>query len=123
MLPWPTCPPACLPACLTNPTHLLYALPAPTSASAAGGWSLEWAGQAQRDHPAWLHPAVLVLTAAFDSLDNERAARQPLGLFGRLRAGTAAGAAGEAGEGAERQGAGWRGWLASALRFHGRSQL
>ena len=82
---------------------------------------LEWHGAAQRNHPAALHPAVFVLTAAFDSLDHERAARTPLGLFARLRAAraAAAGSGGEPAGEAEHRG-GWRGWLAGALRFHGR---
>ncbi len=64
---------------------------------------------------------MFVLTAAFDTLDSERAARQPLGLFSCLRAARAAGAADE-GEGgvAEAKEQGWRGWWQSALRFHGR---
>ncbi|PRW20219.1 chaperone -domain-containing [Chlorella sorokiniana] len=85
-----------------------------------GGWCLEWAGDAHKGHPAWLDPAVFVLTAAFDTLDSERAARQPLGLFSRLRAARAAAAAGSGEEGAtEAQEQGWRGWWKSALRFHG----
>lgn len=88
----------------------------------AGGWCLEWAGDAHRGHPAWLDPAVFVLTAAFDTLDSERAARQPLGLFSRLRAARAAAAAGGGeGDAAQAQEQGWRGWWKSALRFHGRS--
>ncbi|KAL4420845.1 hypothetical protein ABPG75_010501 [Micractinium tetrahymenae] len=82
-----------------------------------GGWYLEWAGREQAGHPAALHPAVFVLIAAVDSLDHGRAARQPLGLFGRLRAERAAGQP----EGAAVEaGGGWRGWVASVLRFHGR---
>lgn len=80
-----------------------------------GGWCLEWAGHSQSEHPAWLHPSVLVLTAAFDSLDHERQGRQPLGLFARIRAAAAAAAAGEEQGGA----AGWRGWARSMMRFHG----
>ena len=89
----------------------------------AGGWCLEWAGDARKGHPAWLHPAVFVLTAAFDTLDHERAARQPLGLFARLRAAKAAAAAagGEEGGSAAAQEQGWRGWWRSVLRFHGRA--
>ncbi|KAL4451255.1 hypothetical protein ABPG77_009327 [Micractinium sp. CCAP 211/92] len=82
-----------------------------------GGWYLEWAGREQEGHPAALHPAVFVLTAAMDSLDHERAARQPLGLFARLRAEREAGQAGAATAGV---GGGWRGWVGTMLRFHGR---
>ena len=82
-----------------------------------GGWYLEWAGREQEAHPAALHPAVFVLTAAMDSLDHERAARQPLGLFGRLRAEREAEQAGAA---AAEASSGWRGWVGSMLRFHGR---
>lgn len=86
-----------------------------------GGWCLEWAGKEQEGHPAWLHPAVFVLTAAFDSLDHERASRQPMGLFGRLRSAAATEAASAAGQGTEGA-ARWRSWLGSALRFHGRGR-
>ena len=61
--------------------------------------------------------AVFVLPAAMDSLDHERAARQPLGLFGRLRAEREAEQAGAA---AAEASSGWRGWVGSMLRFHGR---
>jgi hypothetical protein len=61
---------------------------------------------------------VFVLTAAFDTLDNERRGRQPLGLFGRIRA-AAATQPGPEREAAER-GRGWRSWARSVLRFHGR---
>eukprot|EP00887_Chlorella_sp_A99_P000259 scaffold13.g259.t1 len=71
-----------------------------------GGWAVEWGGERQRAHPAWLDPAVFVLACAFDSLDYERAAQQPQGLFGRLRAGD------------ETAGGPLR-WLRAALRFHG----
>lgn len=29
----------------------------------AGGWCLEWAGDAHKGHPAWLDPAVFVLVS------------------------------------------------------------
>ena len=91
----------------------------------AGGWCIEWAGEEQRGHPAWLPPAVLVLTAAFASLDHERAARQPLGLFNRLRAAAATTRSRPAEEGRGGGGGstaaaeGWRAWLGSWKRFHG----
>ena len=101
------------------------ASPQPPLASPPCRWYLEWHGEEQRGHPAALHPAVYVLTAAFDSLDSERAARQPLGLFGRLRTAKAARKDGGAAEGgtaaaqqAEQRG-GWRKVVAEVLRFHG----
>ena len=104
---------------LSRRAPICFAWPLPTH---AGGWCLEWAGDAHKGHPAWLDPAVFVLTAAFDTLDSERAARQPLGLFSRLRAAQAAAAAGDGeGDAAQAQEQGWRGWWKSALRFHGRS--
>ncbi|KAL4857519.1 Chaperone protein DnaJ [Chlorella vulgaris] len=82
-----------------------------------GGWCFEWAGHKRHTHAAWLHPTVLVLVAAFDSLDHERQGRQPLGLFARVKAAVAAQRAGRA-----EAPSGWRGWLSSALRFHGRGK-
>lgn len=82
-----------------------------------GGWCFEWAGHKQHTHPAWLHPTVLVLVAAFDSLDHEQQGRQPLGLFARVKVAVAAQRAGQA-----EAPSGWRGWLSSVLRFHGRGK-
>ena len=71
-----------------------------------GGWYVEWVGERCRQHPAWLHPAVIVLAAAFDTLDHERAQRQPRGLFGWLRHSGRPGPASAAA------------WLRSMLHFH-----
>ncbi len=41
------------------------------------GWYFEWCGESQREHPAWLHPSVFILTAAFETLEYESKRRQP----------------------------------------------
>ncbi|KAL3134000.1 hypothetical protein ABBQ32_008439 [Trebouxia sp. C0010 RCD-2024] len=40
-----------------------------------GGWYFEWSGHVFHKHAAWLHPAVFVLLAAFDTLGHEDHAR------------------------------------------------
>jgi hypothetical protein len=74
-----------------------------------GGWVVEWAGHELEGAggTSWLHPHVLVLVAAFDSLDHERAGRRPDGLFARLRAGGGGGGGG-----------GLCALLRAAARFH-----
>lgn len=78
---------------------------APTPPSCAGGWYVEWAGHEASEHPAWLDPAVCVLSAGFDTLDYERARRQPQGLFGRVRSG-------------DETAGGPLAWVRAMLRFH-----
>ena len=36
-----------------------------------GGWYMEWSGHRWQSHPQWLHPAVFILLAAFDTLKHE----------------------------------------------------
>ena len=36
-----------------------------------GGWDMEWSGHRWQSHPQWLHPAVFILLAAFDTLKHE----------------------------------------------------
>lgn len=71
----------------------------------AGGWYIEWAGHENEAHPAWLDPGVIALAAAFDTLDSERALRQPQGLFARLRQG-------------DETAGGVVAWVKAMLRFH-----
>ena len=76
-----------------------------------GGWFISWAGEKLKNHPGWVHPSVLTLVAALDTLDHEAAAQQPQGLFQRVKHGDEM-----AGEGT------WgkvRGWMRAVLRFHG----
>lgn len=53
------------------PPSAVWLFPPRSTAHDIGGWYFEWSGYDAAGHPAWLDPAVFVLTAAFDSLQRE----------------------------------------------------
>lgn len=53
------------------PPSSTWLFPPRSQHHASGGWYFEWSGHMFKNHPAWLHPAVFVLLAAFDTLTHE----------------------------------------------------
>ncbi|KAL0034009.1 hypothetical protein WJX79_002800 [Trebouxia sp. C0005] len=53
------------------PPSSTWLFPPRSQDHASGGWYFEWSGHMFNRHPAWLHPAVFVLLAAFDTLTHE----------------------------------------------------
>lgn len=57
------------------PPSSTWLFPPRSQDHASGGWYFEWGGHVFHRHPTWLHPAVMVLLAAFETLTHEAQAQ------------------------------------------------
>ncbi|KAK9844451.1 hypothetical protein WJX74_002691 [Apatococcus lobatus] len=63
------------------PPSSLWLFPPRSQQHQTGGWYFEWTGHTRSSEKWWVHPAVFILTAAFDTLEHERKRQAQPGLI------------------------------------------